>query len=147
MRSATVVDTFDDEDLRTALCELAACSNPVGMPLWETIGRQLLALARRESLSWPRHAQEFQGAFVDDAIKRLRRYPETVISADHPWALLSTHARRAARAAVAAESRAGLTDRDPVTHRVRIAELTTLTVSSYEAMAERSNAPIERALA
>jgi hypothetical protein len=140
-------DRFDDEDLRTALRELAAYPSPVGMPQWETIGRQLLAVARRESLHWPSHAQEFQGAFVDDAIKRLRRYPEKVITADHPWGLLIVRARRAAHAAVAAESRVGITDRDPVTHRVRIAELTKLTVTSYEAMVERSGAPIGRAWA
>lgn len=134
-------ELLDDDQLRTALTDLATLPDRQGLPQWEAIGRQLIALAKLESLEWHWHAEEFQGALIDDAIKRLLRYPQKVIAADHPWWLLITRARRAAKGAVAAESRVGITDRDPVTHRLRIAELGALKVSSYDVLVEREDAP------
>ena len=60
-----------------------------------------------------------------------------MIDADRPWALLIARGRAAARAAVTAEAKVGITARDPVTHRVRIAELKTVQVSSYDTLTDR----------
>lgn len=126
---------MSDDDLRRAVTAMAALPRWPGRPEWEAIGEQLTALADRESRAWPRHPEEFQGAYVTAGVELLRRRPDAVLAADHPWGLLATQGRFAGRAAVASEVAIGLTDRDPVRHRVRPRSLPA--VSSYERLVER----------
>jgi hypothetical protein len=126
---------MSDDDLRRALAALASLPDWPGRPEWEAIGGQLAALAERDSRERPRHAGEFQGAYVTAGVDLLRRSPDAVIAAARPWGLLAAQGRSAGRAAVAGEVAVGLTDRDPVRHRVRPCALPK--VGSYERLVEQ----------
>jgi len=116
-------DVAGNDGLRRALATMVAEGSYAGRPEWEAIGRQVLTLADRDGWRWRRHASEYQDAYVLAAIEFLRDHPESVINARNPWGLVVTRGRFAGEWAVGAQATCGLTDRDPVSHRVRFADV------------------------
>jgi hypothetical protein len=112
-----------DEALRDVLAKLAAGVSVAGTPEWETVGAHALRLAERDARLWPTHASEYVGAYAMAVIEFFLTRPKVAASAARPWALAVIKGRLAARTAVGAEALCGLTSRDPLTHRTRMADV------------------------
>jgi hypothetical protein len=115
-------DASSDSWLRSALTDLDL-NGFDGQKDWEAIGAMALAFARRDGRHWRNHADEYVGAYVAAVISLFRERAASVIQARSPWGLAVAKGRFAGQTAVGAEATCGLTDRDPVSHRVRFADV------------------------
>ena len=115
-------DPSSDDGLRVALVRMEARPTSHAAD-WEAIGTAILSRARRDSRLWQRHAAEYQSAYVGAAIELLTLNPMTVVNARSPWGLVVSKGRMAGQRAVGEEVSCGLTDRDPVSHHVRFANV------------------------
>jgi len=111
------IDT--DDGLRAALDSIVSQPDEPHDKLWEEIGKCLLIRAHHGERLRGRHIDEYISAYLVAAIEVLKLRPDGIVRADRPWALLVSVAKRAAMRAVAVNDSAGLTARDPITHKRR----------------------------
>jgi hypothetical protein len=128
-----------DTALHRVLERLVAGEDVAGTPEWEAVGAHLLVLAERDAQDWRLHANEYVGAYVMEVIAMFRRRARTVVRAPSPWGLAVSKGRLAGRYAVGLEALGGLTGRDAVNHRIRLADVPR--VVSLESLVELGGEP------
>jgi hypothetical protein len=112
-----------DAALQVVLDKLISGQTVRGTPEWEAVGAHVLSLAERDARLWPTHPAEYVGAYAMTVVEFFLTRPKVAASAAKPWGLAVIKGRLAARTAVGAEALCGLTCRDPLTHRTRLADV------------------------
>ena len=113
-------DITENDALRSALLVLHAAqpAERQSHPLWRDIVNALRLKARRDRRGWTRRSEEFVSAYLLGAYICIAEHLDDLLTAESPWGVLCTAARREARQAVLASRCGGVVWTDETGHKV-----------------------------